>query len=358
MRDSVLIVNWGMRFLRGGGESSVEAIYNVYKQQNPQMNVEILSAKFSYGRHHLQDREKEFTLKLIPIIVFYWSSCKSSFTIIAWLKRLLKWGSLFLFEIFAVFFALTRHKKSLIICSDLFVCYFLLSRFLPSANVVLRLHGPVKSKIHRWLVSKANSNIISNGIDDLPKELDIKRVVRLTPPLPSAFHASQFEIEMKWASEELHVIFAGRLEMIKGADRIAEFVCLLNSRFNIKRLTICGDGSMRNEIDIQLKLLRNLGIELTYYEQRTRMQVAEILKKVHLVLLPSRQDFSPNIVREALAAGCVVVVSSEISSQFKQKPNIFTVDQILKIKSAPIFNKATANSSDETFDRWVDFLRY
>jgi glycosyltransferase involved in cell wall biosynthesis len=358
VRDSVLIVNWGMRFLRGGGESSVEAIYNVYRQQNPQMNVEILSAKFSYGRHYLQDRDKDFSLKLIPTIVFYWSSCESSFTIITWIKRLLKWGSLFIFEIFAVFFALIRHKKSLIICSDLFFCYFLLGRLLPSANVVLRLHGPVKSKIHRSLVSQANSNIISNGIDDLPKELDMKRVVRLTPPLPSAFYASQFEIELKWTSAELHVVFAGRLEMIKGVDRIAEYVCSLSSRFNIKRLTICGDGSMRNEIDIQQKLLRNLGIELIYYEQRTRMQVAEILKKAHLVLLPSRQDFSPNVVREALAAGCIVVVSSEISSQFNQTPNIFAIDQMLKIKSAPIFNMITANSNDEIFNRWVEFLKY
>lgn len=356
MRDSILIINWGMRFLRGGGESSVESIYSLYSKKYPSLKIEIVSAWFCYGKSPLQDRQRDFPIKLLPSLVFYWSSCSTSSILLTWFKRFLKWGSLFLFEIFSIAYAFFRHRRSLIICSDLFICYFVLSWLLPSANVVLRLHGPVKASFHRLLIRRVSGKVITNGRDDLPVDLNADRIIRITPPLPHYFYVPPVQIRHKWQSSERRVVFAGRLELIKGADRIVDYVQFIKPHLNVTNLTICGDGSLRSKILVQQHYLGKIDINVEYIPQLTRTQVADLLISSHVVIVPSRQDFSPNIVREALAAGCVVIVSPEIAEQFSDKLNIYPIESI----STSIIFDATllehgSDASHHTCE-WQDLL--
>jgi glycosyltransferase involved in cell wall biosynthesis len=107
------------------------------------------------------------------------------------------------------------------------------------------------------------------------------------------------------------VVFAGRLEVAKGADVVVDTVVELRRRGHDVRLDLVGDGPLR--VDLEARMAGELRGVSASHGWMTRAELEGVLGRGHLLLLPSRSEGFPKVVAEALAFGCVPVVS-DVSS--------------------------------------------
>ncbi len=356
MRDSVLIINWGILFLRGGGESSAFELFNLYTSLPNIKRSEIVCANFCFGEKRLPLTFDCTQVRKIQTIVFYWSTTASRLLLVTWVKRFLKWGSLYIFEFLAALYVLVSHRRSLVICSDMYLAAFVVSHLVSDTKVLLRLHGRVGTSFQKWLVRNGRFEVISNGNDGLNNVIASSRIHRLSVPLPSYFSMTSSEIKNKWRTEFYHVVYAGRFELTKGVDRLQHYIREITNKFSVSTVSVCGDGSLLPQVEKQIDALTEKGVTIKLSSNLTRLEVCDIFKKAHMLLLLSRIDFSPNVVREALAVGCIVIVSPEIYPQFEGRPNIFSLSEILKRKDPFVFKEDSLSSNDVKIKRWQEFV--
>lgn len=356
MIDSVLIINWGILFLRGGGESSAFELFNLYTSLPNIKRCEIVCANYCLGEKKLPLAVEHTHIRRIPTIIFYWSTTASHLLLVTWVKRLLKWGSLYIFEFLAALYVLFSHRRSLVICSDMYLAAFTVSHLAPGTKVLLRLHGKAGTYFQKWLVRNGRFDVISNGNDGLNNVIDSSRIHRLSVPLPSYFSMASSEIKNKWKTDFYHVVYAGRFELTKGVDRLQHYINEITNKFSVSTVSVCGNGSLLPQVEKQIDALTEQGINTKLSSNLTRPEVCDIFKKAHMMLLLSRIDFSPNVVREALAVGCIVIVSPEIYPQFERSSNIFSLSEILKTKDPLIFEENALSLNDVIIKRWQEFL--
>jgi glycosyltransferase involved in cell wall biosynthesis len=357
MIDSVLIINWGILFLRGGGETSALELFNLYTSSPNIRRTEIVCANFCFGKKKISFAFEGAKPRKLPMIIFYWSTTASTLLLVTWVKRLFKWGSLYAFEILAAIYVLVSHRRSLVICSDMYLAAFIVSHSASGAKVLLRLHGKAGTAFQKWLVRNGRFDIISNGNDGLDNIIASNRIHKLSVPLPSYFSMASAEIENKWKTESYHIVYAGRFELTKGIDRLQHYISEIVNKFPISTLSVCGSGSLLPQVETQIDALNKQGVITRLSCNLTRPEVCDVFKEAHIMILPSRIDFSPNVVREALAVGCIVVTSPEIYPQFEGYQNIFSLRDILTTKDPLIFKKDVLSSNNVAIKRWLEFLR-
>ena len=103
-------------------------------------------------------------------------------------------------------------------------------------------------------------------------------------------------------AKEYDLIFIGRLESNKGLDLFIETVKLLDCR-----ALIVGSGSMFDEIKLKTKNYK-LKTELWGWAKDQR-EVAELINKSRLLIMPSYNEGGPRVVFEALACGVPVLAT-------------------------------------------------
>ncbi len=108
------------------------------------------------------------------------------------------------------------------------------------------------------------------------------------------------------------VIFVGRIAAQKRVDRLAEAIIHLNEREGAhKRLTVLGDGELRNELEARFSrypYIRFLG-------RVPHATKVEYLRRAWLLGLCSRREGMPITVMEAVAAGTpVLTVRSRLNT--------------------------------------------
>jgi glycosyltransferase involved in cell wall biosynthesis len=106
-------------------------------------------------------------------------------------------------------------------------------------------------------------------------------------------------------SREVSVLFAGRLDAGKNADVLVRALARIRSTSRV-RAVLCGDGPLRTHIE---RLIGEHGLQ-----ERVRLvgyvqNLWSLLKSADVLVCPSRFEGSPNIVLEAMACGCPLVVS-------------------------------------------------
>ena len=110
--------------------------------------------------------------------------------------------------------------------------------------------------------------------------------------------------ELPTRSGEVCVLYAGRLDAGKNADALIRALAMVRSKR--VQAVLCGDGPLRGHIE---RLIREHGLQdrvrLAGYVQN----LWSLLKSVDVLVSPSRFEGSPNIVLEAMACGCPLVVS-------------------------------------------------
>jgi glycosyltransferase involved in cell wall biosynthesis len=105
----------------------------------------------------------------------------------------------------------------------------------------------------------------------------------------------------------LRVVFAGRLEQAKGADRVIDTVLALRTRGVDVTVDLVGDGPLRHRVEAAAA---EHGPDVVrFHGWLPRGSLDEVLADGHVFLLPTGSEGFPKVVAEAMAFGCVPVTS-------------------------------------------------
>lgn len=104
----------------------------------------------------------------------------------------------------------------------------------------------------------------------------------------------------------VHIVFAGSLIHRKGADLLPEIVCQLDG-FNLKyQLSIVGSGILEDVLKSKLSQHKHVH----FLGQQSHNDTIKLFQESNILLFPTRQEGLPNVLVEAMKAGCVPVVSN------------------------------------------------
>lgn len=134
-----------------------------------------------------------------------------------------------------------------------------------------------------------------------------------------AEHAAPREPELRaelgLAPERQVILFASKLQTRKHADHLLEaYRSFLSSRTQQDRpyLVIVGDGEQRAALESRS---RELGLEdIRFAGFRNQSELPRFFQLADVFVLPSRHEPWGLIVNEAMAAGCPVIVSTDVGS--------------------------------------------
>lgn len=104
---------------------------------------------------------------------------------------------------------------------------------------------------------------------------------------------------------EVSVLFAGRLDAGKNADVLIHALARIRSTRRISAV-LCGDGPRRTHVE---RLIAEHGLQERVRVVGYVQNLWSLLKSADMLVSPSRFEGSPNIVLEAMACGCPLVVS-------------------------------------------------
>jgi glycosyltransferase involved in cell wall biosynthesis len=107
-------------------------------------------------------------------------------------------------------------------------------------------------------------------------------------------------------SAPFNLVFVGRIDDVKGLDRLLEAVALQDLNL-IREVIIVGDGPKRAFYQ-EWSLERQLPVSFTGFLQRN--EVHKVLHQAHFILLPSSNEGFPKVIAEAACYGVLPVVSN------------------------------------------------
>ena len=152
----------------------------------------------------------------------------------------------------------------------------------------------------------------------------------------SGYNSDLFYPAPKPKPDPVQIIYAGKLCRAKGV------IWLLSALKSITspswQLHLLGGGSGEEKNDC-LKLAKELGGKVKVYGVRPQKEVAAIMKKAHILVLPSFFEGLPLVILEGLASGCRILVTDlpgvdELLRAAKvefitlvKTPRLFQVDQ-------------------------------
>ena len=117
------------------------------------------------------------------------------------------------------------------------------------------------------------------------------------------------EIVANKSYDELKVCFVGRLSTNKGVLRILDALNMPQAKA-IKEIHFVGDGPLKDHI---LDFAAKSEIRITFHGFLNRDEIREIYKECQLIMLPSDSEGFPKVIAEAMAYGCIPIVS-DVSS--------------------------------------------
>jgi len=134
-------------------------------------------------------------------------------------------------------------------------------------------------------------------------------------PASKIIYAPAFYIDLtvfypKEVKKEYDLIFIGRLVKNKGVDLLIKAV--INTKHqtpNIKCL-IMGAGSLKEKLKIKIKNLKLQDNVLLYGWAKDSNEVAELINKSRILVMPSYNEGGPRVVLEAIACGVPVIATS------------------------------------------------
>ncbi|MGH9931113.1 MAG: glycosyltransferase [Pyrinomonadaceae bacterium] len=116
----------------------------------------------------------------------------------------------------------------------------------------------------------------------------------------------------KQMTDPIRLIFVGRLDSGKGADRTLQIVARHKKLGGAALLDLVGDGKGRQSLE---QLAKALGIsdQVTFHGSQPRPTLGPLYSRAHLMILASGSEGWPKVLSEAMAYG-VVPIASNVSS--------------------------------------------
>ena len=162
----------------------------------------------------------------------------------------------------------------------------------------------VLEKVNLWMLRKCSA-VTTKGfaVDNYIIEKGIPKEKIFT--LNGSIDTEKFRYDPE-VKKDIDILFVGTFRRLKGPDRVLRVVHALKKDFPEIRAVFLGDGYLFNEIRqmiIELGLEGN--VELTGYVDET----VSWAQRSKCLLMPSRSEGLPTAMLEAMACGCVPIVS-------------------------------------------------
>lgn len=199
-----------------------------------------------------------------------------------------------------------------------------LRRRHPRQPVVLTLHGPVPA-VDRELLAALDA-VVPTGdrvAEQVRGELGVAcRVIPAGLDLPAftPMDRERARARLGWHGGP-HVLFVGRLLPIKNLETLlAAFPALVASVPGV-RLTIVGDGISRRGLEALARRLR-IRDGVTFEGAQSQDALPLYYNAADLLVLPSHYESFGQVVLEALACGCPVLVSDGVTEVMRRFPEV------------------------------------
>jgi len=176
--------------------------------------------------------------------------------------------------------------------------------------------GNIKEKIYRRLMSlfirfdakKAKAVRVVNQ-----KETSNFLVKAGVPPekiiyIPSAY-VDLSVFKPMGLSKEYDLIFVGRLEKNKGINLLLEAASKLKIKILNFKIIIVGSGPLENDLKFKIKNLKLQDNVLLYGWAKDSHEIAELMNRSKILVMPSYNEGGPRVVVEALACGVPVLAT-------------------------------------------------
>ena len=125
--------------------------------------------------------------------------------------------------------------------------------------------------------------------------------------------------------KEYDLIFVGRLEKNKGINLLLETLDILSTTYNLQPTTlIVGDGSLSDNLKLKAKSYK---LQAKFFGwAKDQKEIAELLNKSKILVMPSYNEGGPRVVVEALACGVPILATSVgiVPDLLKNKPDGWT----------------------------------
>lgn len=136
----------------------------------------------------------------------------------------------------------------------------------------------------------------SRRVEVIPNGIDID-AIDAAPPISRASFGIRNDTPL--------IVWAGRMDPVKNLDTLVDAILLVRRERDVQAVLV-GDGPERARIQT---IVEALGLSKSIYFVGWSDNVAGWLKSADLLVFPSRTEGCPNVVLEAMAAGCPIVAS-------------------------------------------------
>ena len=110
--------------------------------------------------------------------------------------------------------------------------------------------------------------------------------------------------------KEYDLIFVGRLENNKRINLLLQAAGKLKVQSGKLKVLIVGDGPLKENLKLKIKNLKLQDNVLLYGWAKDSQEVAELLNKSKILVMPSYNEGGPRVVLEAMACGVPVLATS------------------------------------------------
>lgn len=181
--------------------------------------------------------------------------------------------------------------------------------------VVLHIHGGrfvMQDFPNSALRAMATRLIRSASRVVVLSDIERERILRLCPEsdvvvLPNAVATAEFAVvDREWKRK--NILYLGRLDKEKGLDDIVEACRMLRAQGFKFSFTCCGAGP--DETSFTAAMTEVLGDDFRFAGVISGDEKLRTLNEADILLMPSRFEGLPLALLEAMAAGCVPVVSN------------------------------------------------
>jgi glycosyltransferase involved in cell wall biosynthesis len=162
--------------------------------------------------------------------------------------------------------------------------------------------------------------------------------------------------------ESKTIFFAGRLSKRKGLDILLKSFCNLLKNDKSLKLVIAGEESMEESFEWGYEFIEknNIKNNIVILGQISREEIREWYNKATVFVLPSNQEGSPRVIKEAMACGCPIVCTEIAGTKILDPENrilnyfLMKNEKDLSLKIETVINnnqdyKAISNYAIENF---------
>lgn len=120
----------------------------------------------------------------------------------------------------------------------------------------------------------------------------------------AGFNDSLFSWSEKSPPPPVHIVYCGKLSKAKGVPWLLRAFRRLSAKDSHLHLVGGGSGKEKDEC---IALAKSLGSQITLYGTLSQKDLAGLLQKSHIFILPSLFEGLPLVILEALSCGCKVI---------------------------------------------------